>query len=296
MRYTIVAVAGLALVGCGQEPAPQNAPPAAQRSGPTAPAEALLDQGRVDEALQALEGVPSTPAAILLQGRIWARKAELAPAREPPEDGGDPPQYKLEELNALAFYDTIVQAHPDHGEAHLYIARLLAPHARVRQAERRPKPIPEGVRDYSVDSVLRQYRIASENIRDSDALRERIAFAIELKRFEEVEAALRLWIQREDQSAEPLRLLGNPFAEHLDDENAAIEQWKMALVWDEEDGETMDKIAAIHVERGIGHMKNEKWILAEGEFEEAGKYLVPGSVLGRRLSEHEARLTRIRGR
>ena len=115
MRYTIVAVAGLALVGCGQEPAQQNAPSAAQRSGPTAPAEALLDQGRVDEALEALEGIPSTPAAILLQGRIWARKAEMAPPPEPPEEGGDPPHYKLEELNALAFYDTVVPADPDHG-------------------------------------------------------------------------------------------------------------------------------------------------------------------------------------
>ncbi len=58
----------------------------------------------------------------------------------------------------------------------------------------------------------------------------------------------------------------------------------------------MDKIATIHLDRGIAHMNAEKWILAEGDFEEAGKFADPKSVLGRRLSEQQARLTRVRGR
>ena len=297
MRHMVVVVAALGLVSCGQQAAEQPAASAAPRGGgPLAAAETLLDQARVDEALAALEGVPTTAAAVLLQGRIWAKRAELAPPPEPPEEGGPPPEYKLEELNALAFYDTVVQANPDHGEAHLYTARLLAPHARAREAQRRPKPIPEGVRDFGLDAVLREYRLASENIKTSDALKERIAFAIEMKRFDDAEAAYRIWISREDQSAEPLRLLGDLFAEHMDDENSAMDQWKMALVWDEEDGATMDKIATIHLDRGVAQMTAEKWILAEGEFEEAGKYVDPKSVLGRRVSEQEGRLARIRGR
>ena len=297
MRHMVVVVAALGLVCCGQQAAEQAAGSVApQGGGPLAAAETLLDQARVDEALAALEGVPTTAAAVLLEGRIWAKKAELAPSPEPPEGGGPPPEFKLEELNALAFYDTVSQANPDHGEAHLYTARLLAPHARAREAQRRPKPIPEGVRDFGLDAVLREYRVASENIETSDALEERIAFAMEMKRFDEAEAAYRIWIAREDQSAEPLRLLGDLFAEHMDDENWAMDQWKMALVWDEEDGATMDKIATIHLERGVAHMTAEKWILAEGDFEEAGKYVDPKSVLGRRLSEQEGRLARIRGR
>ena len=297
MRHMIVVVAALGLVSCGQA-AEQTAGSAAapQGSGPLAQAEALLDQARLDEALAALAGVPTTADAVLLQGRIWAKKAELAPPPEPPEEGGPPPEYKLEELNALAFYDTVAQANPDHGEAHLYTARLLAPHARAREAQRRPKPIPEGVRDFSLDAVLREYRLASENIQTSDALEERIAFAIEMKRFDDAEAGYRIWISREDQSAEPLRLLGDLFAEHMDDENSAMDQWKMALVWDSEDGATMDKIATIHLDRGVAHMAAEKWMLAEGDFEEAGKYVDPKSVLGRRLSEQEGRLARIRAR
>ncbi len=208
MRHTLVVVAALVLLGCGQESAQQSVAPAAPRgSGPVAQAEALLDQARLDEALEALEGVPGTPDAVLVQGRIWAKKAELAPPPEPPEEGGDPPEYKLEELNAFAFYDTIAQADPSHGGAHLYIARLLVPHTRARLAERRPKPIPEGVRDFSLETVLREYRLASESLQTREVLEERIAFAIETKRFDEAEAAYRIWIEREDDSAEPLRLL-----------------------------------------------------------------------------------------
>src|SRR5258706_10489174 len=104
---------------------------------PLAEARQLLQQGQAEAALARLQGA-SDPEALGLQGRAWAKKAEMAPLPTPPalatplpRRAAPPaaPEFKFEELQAIDCFERAVAAKPDLAAAHLALAEGLGPPA-----------------------------------------------------------------------------------------------------------------------------------------------------------------------
>lgn len=323
-RRTLVALlVTAAAVGVGCKKADQqpsgSAPPAA---GGVAEGRALLEQGQLDAALARLQETPDDPQSLYLQGRVWARKAETAPLPTPPPLMGElpkgvaapsAPEFKTEEMQALSLYERAVAARPDLAEAHLAIGDLLAPHAirrydrqRVSAAARprrrgkpvEPPPAPEGDAqgvDYGVERIIRAYDFAAQSPQHARAAADAlIAFGTRVGRLDAAESGFRHLLQAMKENAEPLIRYGNFLAEQKKDGDAAIEQYRQALIWKPDDEATRLRIADIYLARGVEAFNKQLFAVADAEFKQAAKWTGSTSAQAEQLRGYQKRLLEIR--
>jgi tetratricopeptide (TPR) repeat protein len=269
-----VVVAG-SMTGCqllpgssGEKAAPASA------AGPVSEGRRLADQGQLDAALAKLQEAPNDPESLYLQGVVWAKKAELAPAPEAPEEGGSPPEFKVEERNALAFFETLIEAMPNRAEAHLAAAELLAPHAVARARRKRaPEASGEpGEPDFSPARVMAAYRKAAELGEGPEAVEGMIEFCKQLEDLDCVGDGFLHLIERDPESANPRIRYGDYLMERRQVDEAA-RQYDIALVWAPEDEVTRGKLATIYIDQGTRHLKAREWALAEEALQRAGDYI-----------------------
>jgi tetratricopeptide (TPR) repeat protein len=261
------------------------------------------------------------------EGVSWATKAETAPLPTPPPllsplpKGAEPPpapEFKPEEIQAVSSFERAIAAQPDDPRPHLALAELLAPHAVHRleveeQAAWKKKPVktargkptppppptpdPGGV-DYSVARIVRAYEAAIQNDpsakRPVEAL---VAFAVQAKDLEAAEGALQELVKRVKESPEPFLRYGDFLLTVKKDPDAAIEQYRQALIWRPDDEATKAKVAGIYIDMGSEAYARKQYAIAQSRFSDAAKYVTDkGSPQGLRLADYQARLREIRGR
>jgi tetratricopeptide (TPR) repeat protein len=291
-----------------------------------AEASALIERGELDAALARLQESPDEPESQLLQGRVWARKAESAPLPTPPPLTSDlprgvappaAPEFKPEELQAIALFERAVAGRPDLGPAHLAIAELLAPHAirrydRQREAASRaaprgrrrgkappvPPPAPEGDArgvDYGVERIVRAYEFAAGSEESGRAAADGlIAFGTRVGRLDVAESGFRHLLEKVKEKPEPFIRYGNFLVEQKKDGDAAIEQYRQALIWKPDDDATKARIAGIYIARGVAHFDSQQFAVADAEFKQAAKWVAPGSPEADQLRSYQNRLLEIR--
>lgn len=322
------AIAALLLSASACQRQPQQAkdaatpPPAAQLSPAVEEAKSLIDQGQLDAALERLQQAPAEADGLYLQGVVWSKKAETAPLPTPPPapsplpKGAEPPpapEFKPEELAALDLYGKALAAKPDHALAHLAIAELLAPHA-ARQYDREeaakkhppgrrgktPEPTPATAPgpgpDASPERVVREYQAARQADPRSaaQALDRLIAFAIRVGRPDDADAAFKETVKGVEK-ADPYVRYADFLANEKKDPNAAIDQYKQALVWRPDDDATRAKIADIYIAMGMEHYAAQQYSIAEARFKEAKKWVTDkSSPQGQKVQEYLGRLDALR--
>jgi tetratricopeptide (TPR) repeat protein len=277
-------------------------------AGPAEEARSLMEQGRLDEALARLEGAASEPEVIFVQGQIWAKKAALAPPPEPEAEGEPVPELKLEERNALAFFETLTAAVPNHAGAHLAIAELLEPHALKRLEEprsrrgRRPAPTPDPEQpDFSAARIVREIDAAIAADGSPVPVEALIRFCAAAKDLDCAERGYRMLPDRQPESAVPHRRLGDFLLDEREDPDAAVQQYDLALVWapddSAEDAEIRAKVVDIYLGRAEEQLNQRRWAVADQAIKSARKYIRDaGSPQARRAAELEASLAQQSGR
>jgi tetratricopeptide (TPR) repeat protein len=253
----------------------------------------------------------------------WARKAETAPLPTPapllsplPKGALPPPapEFKPEEIQAVASFEKAIAARPDDPRPHLALAELLAPHAverhealeqatwkkkpaRGKAPSPPPTPDPAGI-DLSVERIARSYTAAIENDPAARAPVEAlIAFAIRVKQLDAAESAFQELVKRVKESPEPFLRYGDFLLNVKKDPDAAIERYRQALIWRPDDEATRAKVAGIYLDMGSAAYANRQYGIAQSRFAEAAKYVTDkASPEGRKLQDYVARLREIRGR
>jgi tetratricopeptide (TPR) repeat protein len=178
----------LGAAACRREPAGSEA------GDPLAEARALVDQGRFDEAIEAL-GEAADAESLCLLGRAWAGKAATAPVPTPAPGAGASrgSPLKPEEVRALGYLERAATARPDDAQAHLAIAELLAPHALVGAGRAGGTAAGDG----SVERVLRSYGRAIQADPEGTAAAEAmIRFATRAGRLAEAEGGFQELVRR----------------------------------------------------------------------------------------------------
>ena len=285
-----------------------------------AEARTLLEQGQLEAALAKLQDAPGGPDRDYTEGAVWAKKAETAPLPTPPAPslprGAEPlraARFKPEELKALDFFEKAVAARPDHPQANLAIAELLAPYAMrqfdvaegSRRAVRgkrgsRSAPVPAtrvaGEPDFSPERVVNAYRMAAVGDAAAKAPVEAlISFAGRVGRMQDVDSALQEMVKRDRESAEPLVRYGDFLLSQKQDATGAVTQYRQALIWRADDDATRAKIADIYISMGARSYANQQYAVAETQFLEAQKYVTDkSSPQGQKVQEHLSRLGAIR--
>jgi tetratricopeptide (TPR) repeat protein len=286
-REAVLIAAALSLaVACARE---------GSRGGPGGPlgeARALIEQGDYDGALARLGGGTDAEALYLL-GRAWAGKAAGVP--RPPGGGLSP-----EEQQALDFLERAVAARPDHAEAHLAIAELLAPHVQS-PVEPGVSPGPAGpaaAPPVTADRVLEAYGAAIQaDPADTASVEALIRFAIRMERNAEAEAGFREAVKRDRENPEILVRFGDFLTGPGGKPDEALGVYAQALMWRPDDTETRLKIAAVHIEAARGHVERREFVAAEARLREARKHVVdPASPHAVDLREVEAELADLSGR
>jgi hypothetical protein len=259
------------------------------------------------------------------EGLEWVRKAETAPLPTPPPlaaplpKGALPPpapEFKQEEIEAVAAFERAISARPDDPRPHLALAQLLAPHAIHRHeveeqaawkkpAPKRgrkpptppPTPDPGGV-DFSAERIIGDYQAAVENDPTSRAPVEALVdFAVRVKRLDAAEGALQELVKRVRESPEPFLRYGDFLATVKNDPNGAIEQYRQALIWKPDDEATRGKIAGIYIAMGAEAYAKKQYAIAQSRFADAAKYVTDKtSPQGLKVQDYQARLREIRGR
>jgi tetratricopeptide (TPR) repeat protein len=289
-----VAIAGG--VACQLLPGDSGGQAGPAPAGPVAEGRRLVEQGQLDAALQKLQEAPSDPESLYLQGVVWAKKAELAPPPEPAGEGSPTPEFKVEERNALAFFDTLIEAMPEHAAAHLAAAELLAPHTVAHAGSKKRETGVPGEPDFGPESVLARYRRAAELGDGPEAVERMIGFCKELKDVDCVGDGFLHLIERAPESADPRIRYGDYLMEREQVDEAA-RQYDIALVWAPEDEVTRGKLASIYIDRGSRHLRSREWSLAEEAFSQAADYVKDQrSEQARVLREKREELARSSGR
>jgi hypothetical protein len=311
-RAAVLALAVLA-AACERPAASRATPAPPAPRHPTDEARELIEAGQPDAALAKLAELPGDADALHYQAVAWAKKAESAPLPTPPPGSSDAPEFKPEELTALDFYEKALAASPGDGRAQLGVAELLAPHAirwqervdaaqrgatrRNRRAAAPAAPaLPPGVPDYTTARVLAAYRAALTGDRGSKQAAESMArFCLRVGRLDEADAALRELIQRDMENPENLVRYGDFLANERKDGQAAVDQYRQALIWKPDDDATRGKIADIFIAQGIAHYQKEEYAVAEARLLEADKYLTDrNSPSAFKIQDYLARLRSIR--
>ena len=293
MRRGRLAAAGalllLAAPACRREPAGAGA------EDPFAEARTLVEERRFDEAIAAL-GDDGDAEALYLLGRAWAGKAQAAPVPTPVPGAGAPgwAPLKLEETQALAFFERAVAARPDHAGTHLAIADLLAPHALV--AARRGGGAAAG--NGTVARVLQSYgRAMQADPAGTAAVEAMIRFATAAGRVAEAEGAFQELVRRRREDPHVLVRYGDFLAGPGSNAEGAVAQYSQALIWRPDDTATRLKVAAIHLAAASTLLTERQYAAAEARLREARRFMAdPASAEAARLRELDGRLREIRGR
>jgi tetratricopeptide (TPR) repeat protein len=285
---------------------------------------ALVEQGKLDEALARLQAAsPGDPETLFLQGSVWAKKAESAPlptpapAASPLPRGAEPPtapEFKAEELTAIDFFEKALAARPEHVAAHLALAELLAPHAAHRydleEAAKKKRPAPGHKReesapqapaagpDFSSERVAREYQAAIQGDPTSTlAVESMLRFALRAHRADDAEPALKDLVKRDSEKPGPYIRYGDFLLKEKGNAQGAIEQYQQALVWGADDDATRAKIADIYIGQGLEHYRSQEWARAEARFKDAEKWITDKtSPQGITVKEHLTKLANLRGR
>jgi tetratricopeptide (TPR) repeat protein len=270
-------------------------------------------------------GAPAQANAFYDEGLSWLKKAETAPLPTPPPPtaplpkGAEPPpapEFKPEEIQAVSSFEKAIATQPADARPYLALAQLLAPHAvhrreveeqaawRKKPARGRGKPTPPPVPtpdpsgiDYSVERIVRSYEAAIQNDPfGKQSVEALIAFAVQVGALEAAEGALQELTKRVKESPDPFLRYGDFLLNAKKDPDAAIEQYRQALIWRPDDEKTRGKIAAIYIDLGAAAYGRKEYGIAQSRFAEAGKYADKSSAEGRRLQDYLERLHEIRGR
>jgi tetratricopeptide (TPR) repeat protein len=302
---------------------PSVAPVVGQARG--ADVGALIAAGRADEALAQLQAAPATADTPYWQGVAWAKKAEAAPLPTPPPPPspavrGTPaplaPEFKPEELTAVDFFEKALQQRADHPRASLDLARLLTPHTARRydfeQAAKgkRPAPPKKGARpqpvetpgdvregpDFSVTRVAQLYQAALQGAPNKiEPVEAYVKFCMRVGLLDEADAALRELVKRDREKPEPLIRYGDFLGEVRKDPQAALEQYRQALIWSPDNSATKARIADIYITMGIENYSKLQYAAAESRFNEAAKYVTDSrSPQGLKIQDYMGKLGAIR--
>ena len=286
-----LAAAGALLLLAG--PACRRGPAGAAAEDPLAGARTLVEERRFDEAIAAV-GEQGDAEALYLLGRAWAGKAQAAPVPTPvPGVSGWTP-LKLEERQALAFFERAVGARPDHAGAHLAIANLLAPHALA--AARRGGGAAAG--NGTVTRVLQSYgRAMQADPAGTAAVESMIRFATAAGRVSEAEGAFQELVRRRREDPDVLVRYGDFLAGPGRNAEGALAQYSQALIWRPDDTATRLKVADIHLAAASTLLTEREYAAAEVRLRDARRFVAdPASAEAARLRELEGRLREIRGR
>lgn len=318
-RRPLAALVALVLAACrGQTGGSGGGESAAP--DPLAEARQLLQQGQADAALARLQGA-SDPEALVLQGRAWAKKAEMAPLPTPaplasplPRGAAAPaaPEFKFEELQAVDCFERAVAAKPELAAGHLALAELLGPHALARRRAEAANPAhrprhgaaPEPVKavlpgpDASPERVLREYRLAAQaGAADKVAVDSWVLFATSLGQVEDADAAFQELLKREKEKPEPFVRYGDFLLVSKKDAMGAIAQYSQALMWKPDDEAVKGKIAEIYLGIAADHLAHQQYASGEARLKDAQKYIGnKASAQGMRLQDLQQQVAQIRGR
>ncbi len=327
-RFLAAAPLVLALLACtgvGRESAPApsaETPEAAAGTGGLGEARSLLEAGDADGALARLSGIEGPDAAVLAAD-AWGKKAETAPLPTPePLPAGSPkgavpvrPEFKPEEVRALELYQKAAGGLDRDPRPHLGMARLLAPHARRQfdrqeEAKRRPPPKAKGRRaaappmvtpppgpDSSPATVLKAYRaaVAASPPSDKAVLEETYAFAVRTGQLDDADWVLLQAVERDKENPEPLVRYGDFLAQVRKTHDAAISQYRQALIWRPDDVAIKEKISEVYLQMGRAHYEQNEWALAESRYLEALKWAPdPTSAQNQRIKAEMEQLKRYR--
>lgn len=255
------------------------------------------------------------------EGLSWVRKAETAPLPTPdPGAGLAAPEFKPEELRALESLEKATATRPEHGGAQLALAELLAPHA-LRRVERErqlkeaqeaaartrprrgrapaatptPPPAPVSTVDASPGRVLRAYQAAVQADPGRAPVERLAAFAVKVGQLDTAEAAYQELLRRLKESPEPHVLYGDFLVEHRKNLDAAIDEYRQALIWKADDEATRAKLADIYLTRGVEYYGRQELARAAAALREAEKYVSDrNSPQGQRLQSYLSRMREIR--
>jgi len=278
----------LLLVGCQQGVAPL------EETGGTHPeARALIEQGEYDAALAQLSGA-SDAEALYLMGRAWVGKAGGARRAENGRLGP-------EEMQALDLFQQAVAARADYGAAHLAIAELLAPYALAAESGggERPNPAASGGGPaITVERVLAAYGAAVQaDPADTEAPTRLIEFALKAGPPRDAAAGFQELTRRDRENPDLLVRFGDFLAGPGEDPVEAERVYGQALIWRPDDVETHLKIADLHIDAALEHLKVNHYAAAETEMRQARKHIVDkASAQARRLRDAERSLADASGR
>ena len=260
---------------------------------------ALVDEGRFDEAIARL-GPSSDPEVLYLLGRGWAGKAQAAPVPTPAPGSAVPAGavLKPEEEQALAFLERATAARPDHAEAHLATARLLAPHTLVGAGAQGSGARAGGGADTSVDRVLRSFGDAIQaDPAGIVAVEELIRFAVAAGRASAAEGGFQELVRRRREDPAVLVRYGDFLAGPAGNPDGALARYAQALIWRPDDTATRLKMADIHLAAASALLVKLQYAAAEARLRDARPFVVdPASPQAARLRELEGRIRDIRGR
>ena len=286
----------LAAAACRRDAAPAT-------SGASA-AQALVEQGRYDEAIASL-GAATDAESLYLLGRAWEGKARGAPVPTPAPGVNAPAGtlFKPEEERALEFFLRSVAARSDHAGALLAIADLLAPHALARLEAGKTAGIPAASMqapgpDASVERVLRAYGDAVQaDAAAPGAVEAMIRFATRAGRLAEADAAFQELMRRRREDPDLLVRYGDFLVQSRQTPEDALSPYAQALIWRPDDAATKLKMADIHLKAAAALLTGREWARAEARLKEARKFVAtPGSPEAGRLKELEQVLRDVRGR
>jgi tetratricopeptide (TPR) repeat protein len=317
-----VGLALLSLVGCNRQSALAPPPVGRTAGGPAAEAQALLEQGKLDAALEKLQAAPASAESLYLQGAIWAKKSETAPLPTPPPlteplpRGAAPPaapEFKPEELTAIEFYEKAIAADAQLARAHLGLAEILAPHAirsverasgRERNAPRRgartaraPEPAASapGGPDASPERVVREYRLAAQwDPAAKQPVEDLIVFCGRAGRLDDEDAAYQELLKRDREKSEPFVRYGD-FLRDRKNLEGAIAQYSQALIWKPDDDPTRGRIADIYIGIAADHFAQKEYATAQARLRDAQKWVTDkSSSQAQRIADLQSQLAQIR--
>lgn len=273
--------------------------PASGGGDPLVEPRALVDEGRFDDAIARL-GASNDPEALYLLGRAWAGKAQAAPVPTPAPGSAVPAGavLKPEEEQALAFLERATAGRPDHAEAHLATARLLAPHALVGTGARGSGARAGGGADTSVDRVLRSFGDAIQaDPAGIVAVEEMIRFALAARRVPAAEGGFQELVRRRREDPAVLVRYGDFLAGPAGNPDGALARYAQALIWRPDDTATRLKMADIHLAAASALLAKLQYAAAEVRLRDARPFVVdPASPQAVRLRELEGRIRDVRGR
>ncbi len=267
-------------------------------------AEALVEQGRFDEAIARVGG-GTDPDSLYWLGRAWIGKSKAAPLPTPVPGALAPAEglFKPEELTAVGFLERAATARPDHAGTQLALAELLAPHALARVAAERERKHAGGLPpatgpDASPERVLHCYADAMQADPAGTAAAEAlIRFAVAAGRLVEADTAFQELLRRKREDPDLLVRYGDFLAGPRGTPEAALPQYAQALIWRPTDAATRAKIVDIHLRSAETSLSAQEYVGADARIAEAKRVgIEPGSPQAQKLQQLQAALAEVRRR